>query len=117
MYYKRFSVGGLDNVTVLDGGLVSLVEEKVHIDSIFIMTNDWQDNIIEGWIGNERVLELPDFIIMTNTDLATNPRTTTQLIEIPINMDIPAGQIFKIGIRCGAAPTNILGSYNYTKIS
>ncbi len=116
MFYKRFSVGGVANVTTLDAGLVSLVEEKVHIVAIFIMCNEWQDNIIEGWIGNERVLELTDFIIMTNDDLATNPRTTTQLIEIPIDMDIPAGQIFKIGINCGAAATNILGSYNYTKI-
>ncbi|KKM76705.1 hypothetical protein LCGC14_1377390 [marine sediment metagenome] len=116
MYYKRFSVGGVANVTTLDAGLVSLVEEKVHIDAIFIMTNVWADNVIEGWIGNERVLELTDFIIITNDDLVTNPRTTTQLIEIPINLDIPAGQIFKIGIRCGAAASNILGSYNYTKL-
>ena len=119
MYYKAFSVTGVVNSTVLDGGLVSLVEIPVHIDAILITVQDWQGNTIEGWIGNERILEIPDYILDSDADLgaANFPVSSTKLIRIPVDHDIPAGQIFKIGINCGATAANIFGSYEYTKLS
>ena len=118
MYYKQFTVTGVANVTTLDAGLVSLVAEKVRIDAILITVQDWQGNTIEGWIGTERILEIPDYIIDSDADLgaANFPVSTTKLIRIPIQHDIPEGQIFKIGIRCGATLGVIYGSYEYTKI-
>jgi len=115
MFYKGFAVGGAVNVTVLDPGLVSLVEEPVKIRAILIMTNEAQGNTVEGWIGTERILEIPDYLLDTNDDqVSTNPqRATTKINRIPIEEPIPPGQIFKIGIRCGANATNIYGSYEY----
>ncbi len=119
MYYKAFSVTGVVNSTVLDAGLVSLVVAPVRIDAILITVQDWQGNNVEGWIGNERILEIPDYIIDSDADLgaANFPVSTTKLIRIPIEHDIPAGQIFKIGILCGATAANIFGSYEYSKLS
>ena len=118
MFYKAFTVTGVINVTTLDAGLVSLVDVPVHIAAILITVQDWQGNYIEGWIGNERILEIPDYLIDSNADLgaANFPVSTTKLIRIPVDHDIPAGQIFKIGIRCGATAGNLFGSYEYTKI-
>lgn len=113
MYYKRFAVDGVANQTELDAGLVSLVIEKKHISAILISTTEYQNNVIEGWIGTERILEIPDLMIDTDDGLAQNARSTNKMMRIPIEHDIPEGQIFKIGIRCGAAPTNIRGSYEY----
>jgi len=119
MYYKRFSVTGVINSTVLDAGLVSLVAEKIRIDAILVTCQDWQNNVIEGWIGTERILEIPDYLVDSDADLgaANFPVSTTKLIRIPIEHDIPEGQIFKIGIRCGATAGNIIGSYEYSKVS
>jgi len=113
MYYKRFAVDGVENDTVLDDGLVSLVIEKKRINAILIHCTEYQNNVIEGWIGTERILEIPDVVIDTYDGSPQNLRSTTKMIRIPIEMDIPEGQIFKIGLRCGAAATNIRGSYEY----
>ena len=117
MYYKRFQVTGLANVTELDDGLVSLVEEPYHINAILITIDEPQDNVLEGWIGTERVLEIPDYVLDNQAGLANNPRSTTKLTRIPVDLDIPPGQIFKVGIRCGTAVTIIYGAYEYVKIT
>lgn len=116
-YYQEFAVGGVINVTTLDGGLVSLVEEPRTVIAVHIMTNEAQGNIVEGWIGTERVMTYPDYLLDTNDDQAsTNPqRSTTKVNRIVLEHPVPAGQIFKIGIRCGANFTNIYGSYEYEK--
>lgn len=113
MYYKRFAVDGTPNETVLDSGLVSLVVEKKHLNAILISASEWQNNVIEGWIGTERVLEIADQVLDTVDSHGQNLRSTQKMVRIPIEMDIPQGQIFKIGIRCGVAATNIRGSYEY----
>ncbi|HDY88591.1 MAG TPA: hypothetical protein ENH82_10855 [bacterium] len=117
MYYKRFAVVGVVNVTTLDAGLVSLIEVPYHIGAILITVSDWQDNVLEGWIGTERILEIPDYLLDTDFEAAIAGRSTTKINHIPIDIKIPPGQIFKIGIRCGAAATNIFGAYEYTKTS
>jgi hypothetical protein len=118
MYYKRFSVTGVANVTTLDAGLVSLVGEKYRVNAILITISTYLNNVLEGWIGTERVLEIPDYVLDTfELNAATfNSRSVTKLIRIPIEMDIPEGQIFKIGVRCGAVANDIYGAYEYVKI-
>ena len=115
MYYKSFDVQGLVNVTTYDAGLVSLVEEPYHINAILITQDEPQDNILEGWIGTERVLEIPDYLLDQLAGLANAPRSTNKINRIPVDLDIPPGQIFKTAIRCGAAPSRIYGAYEYTK--
>ena len=116
MYYQRFDVVGTINITVLDGGLISTVEEPKRINSILIDVSLYQDNIVEGWIGNTRVLEISDYIFTTRAPGAAtiNYQATSKITQLPIELDIPAGQIFKIGIRSGAAANDITGSYCYT---
>jgi len=113
MYYKRFAVDGTPNETVLDAGLVSLVVEKKRLVAVLINTTEYQNNVVEGWIGTERILEIPDVNIDTIDTAAQNSRSTVKMGRIPVEMDIPEGQIFKIGIRCGVAATNIRGAYEY----
>lgn len=117
MYYQRFAVEGTANATELDDGLVSLVEEKRHIRAILITCSDWENNVIEGWIGTERIMTLADYLIATEALEATYPKSTTQMVRFPVDQEIPAGQIFKIGIRCGATETDIFGAYEYDKVS
>jgi len=116
MYYQGFSVTGIANTTVLDDGLVSTVEEPKHIDSILICVTAYESNVIEGWIGNMRVLEIYDNVLDTIEDLgaANFPYSTSKKGEIKVDLSIPAGSIFKIGVRSGGVLSSIEGSYAWT---
>ena len=116
MFYQRFDVTGIINQTVLDAGLVSTVEEPKHIDAILIDVSAYEDNIIEGWIGNLRIMEVSDYVLGSR-DLAaadTPFASTNKIVRLPVDQDINAGQIFKIGVRSGAVANDITGSYEYT---
>lgn len=115
MYYKAFDVQGFINVTTYDAGLVSLVEEPYHVDAILITQDAAADNLLECWIGNERLLEIPDYLLDTIEEAAVAGRSTTKLNRIPVDMDIPPGQIFRAAIRCGGTASRIYGAYEYTK--
>jgi len=116
MFYQGFHVVGVANTTVLDGGLVSTVEEPKRIDAILIDTSVHLGNIIEGWIGNERVLEIPDFVFDTRELNAATlaSRSTSKILRLPVEQDIPMGQIFKIGVRSAGVGETIDGAYEYT---
>jgi len=116
MYYQGFHVVGVANTTVLDGGLVSTIEQPKRIDAVLVDTSVLLGNIIEGWIGNERVLEVPDYVVNTRElNAATfDSRSTTKIIRLPVQLDIPVGQIFKIGVRSAGVGETLDGAYEYT---
>ncbi len=117
MYYQSFDVQGVVNVPTYDAGLVSLVQEPRHINAILITQDAATDNLIECWIGNERVLEIPDYLLDTIEEATVAGLSTTKINRIPVDMDIPPGQIFRAAIRCGGTASRIYGAYEYTKIS
>jgi len=116
MFYQEFHVVGVVNSTVLDAGLFSTDVEPKRIDAVLIDVSAYQGDHIEGWIGNILVLAIPDFVV--NTRLAAGAAdayaSTTKIVRIPVQLDVPQGQIFKIGIRCGAVAITIDGAYEYT---
>lgn len=115
MYYKSFNVNGTINQTELDGGLVSTVEEPKKLKEIIINSSAHEGNIIEGWIGTNRVLTIYDYNCDTQelTGADTFPISTTKLTRLPVDILIPKGQSFKIGINCGGTACNIFGAYAY----
>lgn len=119
MYYQGFTVTGIADTTVLDGGLVSTVEEPKRINSILICVTAYESNIIEGWIGNRRVLEIYDNVLDTIEDLgaANFPYSTSKKGEIFVDLEIPAGQIFKIGVRSGGVLSSIEGAYAWSPVT
>ena len=119
MFYKLFRVTGSPNKTIFDDGLISTVEEPKRIRAIIINVNSYNNNTIEGWIETNRILEIPDDCCSTNDYLisASYFRPTNKMFRIPIDEEIKPGMIFKIAINCGAAVTNIDGSYEYEPIS
>ena len=118
MYYKELNVTGVVNVTTLDEGLPSLVKEPTRIIAILINLSAYEGNVIEGWIATERILAIYDYIFDTQDETAgaTAPYSATKISRVELNMDIPPGQLFKVGVRCGATANNIFGAYEYQKI-
>ncbi|MBA7608296.1 hypothetical protein ES703_15473 [subsurface metagenome] len=117
MFYKAFSVTGVGNKTTLDDGLVSTVDEPVTISAVLIDVSYYENNIIEGWIGTKRILEIMDKVLNCSYihAAASSIYSTTRIVRIPIDYPILVGSIFKIGINCGAVPTDINGAYEYIK--
>ena len=116
MYYQGFHVVGVANTTVLDGGLVSTAEEPKKIDAVLVDVSVHLGNIIEGWIGNKRVLEVPDFVFDTRELNAATfaSRSTSKILRLPVGLDIPVGQKFQIGVRSAGVGETLDGSYEYT---
>lgn len=119
MFYKLFRVTGEANKTKYDTGLISTVGEPKRIRAVLINVSAFNNNTIEGWIENRRILEVPDDVCNTSslTGADTFPYSTSKLFRIPLDEDIPPGMIFKIAINCGAAITSIDGSYEYETVS
>lgn len=116
MYYKAFAVVGVINTTQTDDGLVSEVNEPKRIEAILINVSAYEGNMVEGWIGNKRVLECRDEVFDTEEDTAAVnlPYSTTKIGRLPIDLEIPPGEIFKVAIRSGAVASDLRGAYEYT---
>ena len=114
MKYQEFGVAGTINVTESDGGLISPVDKPVHLRGILINSDATEGNHIEGWIGTDRIMSIPDYCCDTQEEAAAqHALSSTKLNRIPIEEDIPPGKIFKIAIRCGAVANDIFGAYEY----
>jgi len=115
MRYKDFAVTGIASDVVLDSGLVSTEIETVRIEAILICVELYAGNHIEGWIGTKKFVDIIDYVFDTfDIAAADTPYPATAKIgRLPIEEDLPAGQSFKIGIRCGLTDTDIYGAYEY----
>lgn len=119
MYYQGFVVEGIASTTVLDAGLVSTVGEPKRIEAVLIDVDAYQGNTIEGWIGTKRVLEISEYVFNTHevTAVDIHPVSSTKIVRLPVGLDIPSGQIFKIGVNSGLNESGIAGGYEYSIIS
>ena len=116
MFYKAFHVNAVANVTTLDGGLVSQVDAPVHVNAVIINSSAMEGNVIECWIGTKRVAEIYDYNLDTQEEaVGFTGLSVVKIGRLPIDLDVPAGQIFKIGSRCGATGHHIYGAYEYTE--
>lgn len=117
MLYKAFNVVCLPNVTTLDAGLVSEVGSPKHLDALLLNVSVTNGNIIEGWIGTKRVVEVPDWLFDNRVALGAGNEfpSTSKISRLPVDIDIPAGQIFKIGIRAAGVGSTVTGAYEYTE--
>ena len=115
MYYQSFKVEGVENKEELDDGLVSLVEVPRKIKAIIINTSAHEGNMVQGWIGSKKVLEVYDYPLDTQeaTETDLGPFSTSKVVRLPVDLDIPPGQIFKVGISCGTTASDIYGAYEY----
>jgi len=116
MYYKGFHVNALANVTTLDAGLMSPVDKPVHVNAVIINTDTTEGNVIECWIGTKKVCEIYDYCLDTQEEaVGFTGISVVKIGRLPIDIDIPAGQAFKVGSNCGAVGHHLYGAYEYTQ--
>lgn len=117
--YKEFTVAGAPNaITLDDEGLQSTQEEKRHIVSVLLGVNDFQGNNIVGYIDQEKVVEIPDYLIGNYNQIAVaNQQMLNPFNEIEIDEELPVGVPFKMGVESGGVGLTLRGSYKYKIIS
>lgn len=115
MKYQLFNIVGVVNVITSDAGLQSTVENPKRIRAVLVNLSTQLGNTVEGWIGNELIAAVPDWVLDTREAFgAVNAyKSTAKIVRLPIEEEIPAGQKFTIGIRCGAVANNLSGAYEY----
>jgi len=114
-FKKRFSITGVATDIALDEGLESTATEPKRLLYVAVQTNGPADNTIEGWLEREKVFDIPDKLVDFEaddgaTDLA---KPANRITEINVNVDMAVGQVFKVGIRCGATNKDLEGFYAY----
>ncbi len=115
MIYKSFTAVGVANETVSDAGLTSLVNAPVTVRAILINCSVHLGNMIECWIGTERVLAIYDYCLDTQ-ELAgadTPPLSAMKMGRVPVNLEVKPGSVFIVKIRSGGTGSTIYGSYEY----
>lgn len=116
-YFQLFRITGVANNITYDTGLKSTETEKKKLTKVMVQSNaqaPTDDNDVQGWHERAKVCEFPEKMIPTqilsSTTQVLNDKTW---FEIPVDINIPVGETFKIAIKCAATATNIRGVYEY----
>lgn len=120
-YQQLIRITGVANNITYDDGLKSteaepkrLVEIQAQMDS-YAATDD---NDVQGWHERAKVFDIPEKLLPSEAaaDTASDapePRCKT----IPVDLDIPIGETFKLAIKCAATAKNVRGVYVYEILS
>ena len=115
--FQSFRVTGIANTTVYDSGLKSTDAEKKKLIQVHLQMNAQaatDDNDIQGYHERAKVFDVPEKFIptqlVTNTTLV-QPGDVSRVI--PVDLDIPAGETFKVAIKCAATLEILRGIYEY----
>lgn len=116
---QLFAVTGKANDIVLDQGLSSTGAEKKRILYCRVQVNEYRGNEIQGYHEKAQVFGARDTLLDFeaagfNTDVK---KPGLRITEIEVGLDIPVGEKFQIGIKCGANLTYLYGFYAYEIIA
>jgi len=116
-YFQLFRVSGVASSVAYDGGLKSTEPEKKRLLAVHVQMDAYaatDDNQIQGWLERAKVFELPEK--MFNTEVSTATSSTAAAVKmptVPVDLEIPVGETFKVAIMCAATAIDIRGAYEY----
>lgn len=116
-YFQLFRVIGVANSIIYDTGLKSTETEKKKLIAVHLELEKYaatDDNEIQGWHERAKIFEFPEKMFNTelsNAVVAVNTRV--KMDQIPVDLDIPIGETFKIAIKCAATDVDMRGVYEY----
>lgn len=116
-YFQLFRITGVANSIVYDDGLKSTQAEPkrliaCHTQMDFYAATD--DNEVQGYHERAKVFDIPEKLIQSEAvadtaSAVSEPRSN----PIPVELDIPPGESFKIALKCAATLTKLRGAYEY----
>lgn len=120
-YFQVFRVTGVANTITYDDGLKSTEAEKKLLIAVHVELTgyaDTDDNDIQGYHERAKVFDLPERLFNTEklgSSLPSNTRAKRD--HVPVDLDIPVGETFKVAIKCASQSSNIRGAYEYEIVS
>lgn len=115
--FQLFRVSGAANGITYDGGIKSTETEKKNLTAVHIEVAAYaatDDNEIQGWLERAKIFEFPEKLFNAEVANATAPANTRpKMGVIPVDLEIPVGETFKIAIKCAATLNAMRGSYEY----
>lgn len=116
-YFQLFSFDGGANQIKYDDGLKSTETEKKRLIAIHVELEKYAGNeacSIQGWHERAKIFEFPEKLFATELKTAiTMSAAGDKMRSIPVDLDIPVGETFKIAISCAAIAIAIRGVYEY----
>lgn len=115
---QPFRLTGIINTIAYDEGLKSTEAEKKRLLSISLLVGGVSDNEVQGYHERAKVFGIPDRLIDVEGDAYNYnmAKPGARITEVEVGLEIPAGETFKIAIKCGAVLTEVFGCYNYELI-
>jgi len=120
-YFQSFRVTGVANAIAYDNGLKSTESEKKKLVAVHVNMDAWaltDDNEIQGWHERAKICEFPHHMFNC---VPKGTAITLQRLElktrIPVDLDIPVGEAFKIALSCAATAVDMRGVYEYEIIA
>jgi len=119
-YFQAFRITGVANTITYDDGLKSTAAEPKRLAAVHIQMDahaGTDDNEIQGYHERAKVFDIPEKLFPsedvadTSSDVS-EPRSK----PVPVDLDIPVGETFKVAIKCAATAVNVRGAYEYEMI-
>ena len=120
-YFQKFRITGVANAVTYDDGLKSTEAEKKRLVTCHVQMNSWaatDDNDVQGWHERAKVFEAPERMF-NYVDIAVSPPVSRFELgsKLPVDLDIPVGETFKIALKCAATAVDMRGMYEYEIIT
>ncbi len=116
-YHQLFRVTSATNTIEYDSGLKSTQIEKKKLLNIHVQLSVHSgnnNNDFQGYLERAKIFEIPEEMIPT-LDLAVGVLNSAphRFLIIPVNIDIPVGEVFKAAMKVGAIGCTFRGMYEY----
>lgn len=120
-YFQLFRVTGGANSIKYDDGLKSTVAEPKRLIAVHVELTqyaDTDDNEVQGYHERAKIFEFPERLFNTEAlGISVPANVRAKRDHVPVDLDIPAGESFKVAIKCASQSSNIRGVYEYEIIS
>jgi hypothetical protein len=117
IFFQSFRVTGVANSITYDAGLKSTESEPKRLIAVLLQLAAWagtDDNDIQGYHERAKVFDIPEKLF-PQLEAATTAGAAGKggFVEIPVDLDLPVGEIFKVAIKCSATLNTVHGAYKY----
>jgi len=120
-YFQLFRITGVANSIEYDDGLKSTEAEKKRLIACHIQMNSWaatDDNEVQGYHERTNVFDIPEKMFpQRRSNLNEEALSEPMSKVIPVDLDIPAGESFKVALKCAASNVDLRGMYEFEIIS
>ncbi|GAH23246.1 unnamed protein product [marine sediment metagenome] len=120
-YFQSIRITGATNSITYDDGLKSTEAEPKRLVACHIQMNSWgvgEDNDVQGYHERAKVFDIPEKLFPSlRNSIQASVLSEPMSKAIPVDLDIPVGETFKVALKCSSYNVDLRGAYEYEIIS